>query len=631
MIIKCENSNTLLIWDVEGIPDVNYEKIALWRSADCFSSNMVSIPILLEKNADDLRRRYLEWIYLLGEAKIDSLKVVDILQLRRDFSYWWMTLRVLKCNYSNSLQISNALKLMAFESWLLGNKFTHVKLVTDNSTLELCIKDWCVKEGLLFQCEILPGRKEKKDKLSWPRRIYKILPWNLQALAWLIGYLVQRWPLKGVGLQEWKKSKGTVAFCSYLYNLVPDAIKLGKYESLYWAHLPDSLNYYECKTNWLHIYLKNTLIPNASKAASLIRQFNANSKGEQIHITLDAFLSFRLVFKVIYDWRIMRSKSLRCQNLNFMRSNALFNLWTLFEEDWLRSINDAEAIRNLLNLNLYEAALKALPLQRVGVYLQENQGWEFALVHVWKAAGHGDLIGSPNASVRFWDLRYFFDYRNYDQNILNNKLPIPDLVALNGSAAMNTYLSSSYPNEKLIEVEALRYLYLSAYNKKFQKKNQLINDSLNVLVLGDYILENTHLQLRLLEQTVTQLRIEAVFVFKPHPNCTLNLADYSGLRMIITTEQLSSLMEKCDVAYTSSLTAAAVDAYCAGIPVISVLDNNKLNMSPLRDCSGVVFVSTPNDLSLALRSINLSSIGKKTFFTLDSSLKLWKKVLLQYF
>ena len=618
-----EQLDTLLIWDVEEPPEVTFGTIALWRSfSEGVSSNIVSIPALVEKDADALKQRYLSWIYALGESKVQDCRLVDHLELRPGLSYWWMSVSAQKCIYSRPLQIGNALRLMAFEGWVSEQTPTHVKLVSPSEPLSLCIQSWCVSMGVTFEWQKL---RAKAAQASWLRRIYRSLPVKLNALIWLAHYLVTRWPLKGVGLKGWVKSKGEVAFVSYLYNLVLNTSEPGKFESRYWAHLPDSLQRDNCKTNWLHMYVQGPLTPTA--AATVIRQFNAVGQGDQVHVTLDTFLGWRVIFRALSDWRLLHRAGTKLQNIFITEPNASINVWPLFKDDWHQSLHGVEALSHLINLNLLEAALGALPAQRTGVYLQENQGWEPSLVHAWNVAGHGRLIGSPNASVRFWDLRYFFDPRSYHRNTKNN-LPLPDLVAVNGSAAMRGYLIGNYPASQLLEVEALRYLSLADYKIGEPKISRPKGAPLVVLVMGDYLSHNTQLQMRLLEQAATLLPKDTVFVVKPHPSCPVNPADYPELRMTVTMDPVSSLLTKCDVAYSSSLTAASLDAYCVGVPVISVLDPSQLNMSPLRGCVGVVFVSTAEELAIALKDRKPLNPDQNTFFRLDPKLASWRRLLL---
>jgi surface carbohydrate biosynthesis protein (TIGR04326 family) len=95
-------------------------------------------------------------------------------------------------------------------------------------------------------------------------------------------------------------------------------------------------------------------------------------------------------------------------------------------------------------------------------------------------------------------------------------------------------------------------------------------------------------------------------------------------------EPISKLLGECDVAYSSAVTSAAVDAYCAGVPLVSVLDPNTLNLSPLRGCSGALFASTSDELVTALKSsvlLSRSQSDRQEFFTLDTKLPLWLKLL----
>ena len=116
---------------------------------------------------------------------------------------------------------------------------------------------------------------------------------------------------------------------------------------------------------------------------------------------------------------------------------------------------------------MFESAISNLKQQDKGVYLQENQGWEFAFIHVWKKYFNKQIIGFPHSSVRYWDLRYFYDSRSYD-NESNCDLPVPDKIACNGEYVKKMYFMSDFPKKNLIKVESLRYLYL--LNQKKQLK-----------------------------------------------------------------------------------------------------------------------------------------------------------------
>lgn len=274
--------------------------------------------------------------------------------------------------------------------------------------------------------------------------------------------------------------------------------------------------------------------------------------------------------------------------------------------------------------------MSTLPKQQVGVYLYEQQPWEFALINAWKASGHDCLIGAQHTTMLYWDLRYFYDSRSYKRTGCND-LPLPDKVAVNGPMAMNTCLQAGYPEEDLVEVEALRYLYLS--DEKIVTASVLTPKKgiMRLLVLGDYLLSNTQQQMHLLLQAVSLLPGGTVITVKPHPGCPISLADYPSLNMTVTMEPIAKLLAACDVAYSSAATSAAVDAYCVGVPIVSVRDPNTLNLSPLYGCKGVLFASTPEELAHGLISAVVAPdlhCDSQSFFTLDPQLPRWRKLLL---
>ena len=121
-------------------------------------------------------------------------------------------------------------------------------------------------------------------------------------------------------------------------------------------------------------------------------------------------------------------------------------------------------MRNIVKFHLFEKAMCSLSVQDLGFYLMENQGWEFAFLHSWKSSNHKKIVGCPHSSMRFWDLRYFFDKRDYNQN-RKYPMPLPNQVAVNGKMALNMYKNSSFP-KKLTELEALRFMHLNKIKKK---------------------------------------------------------------------------------------------------------------------------------------------------------------------
>jgi len=569
---------------------------------------------------------YLSLIYNFGEHVIDGNRIIDHLVIRQNFSYWWMTLLTEKCNLFKSPQINNIIKLMALELWLHDKKYQKIKFISANEDLSMAVS--LLANKMLIDFEWV-NEKSKKSNKSLLRRAFQMLPNILKSPIWLLHYIYSNWALKGVGLKEWNQTNATTTFVSYLFNLAPESIKRVKYESPYWGTLTDLIDNNQHSTNWLHIYVKDNILPSAKKARDLIKGFNYEAKGSQVHVTLASFLSAPLIFHTLKDWyKVLKLNKIVGEKIQI---NSGY-LWPLLKKDYLDSMSGIPAMNNLLYFNLFEKAMNELPIQNKGCYLQENKGWEFGFISAWKDAGHKKgLIGFPHTTTRFWDLRYFFDPLSYNRKEQFD-LPMPNYVGVNGEAAKNMFLSGGYPKENLIELESLRHLYLHNYSAQKIKKVEVLPKKKIVLVVLDYVEENSYKQLNLLSSALKNIDKSIQFIIKPHPARSINIENFPNLRAEVSSKPIHELIQISDILYSSSLTSASVDGYCAGLTTITLLDGKTLNMSALRDAKGVYFVEDPEGLSSAINTIKVSKRDKKEyFFYLDPSLSRWKKWLMNNF
>ena len=144
-----------------------------------------------------------------------------------------------------------------------------LKLISTNVELQGCIKNWCEEKKIHFEWT----RSEmSSDKTPILKKSFDWLPYSVQVFLWLLKYLFERWSLRGVGVNEWKKEKSEITFISYLYNLHPDSYQKGYFGSDYWADLPQALSSNNLRSKWLHIYIKNSMTPSASSAANLVKK-----------------------------------------------------------------------------------------------------------------------------------------------------------------------------------------------------------------------------------------------------------------------------------------------------------------------------------------------------------------------
>lgn len=629
----------VLVWDSpQPLPTVfeRHETVVFWRRYDTDGlANAISIPRYVEDHSACLRNRYLAWVYDFGETMIRGKRVVEHLELRSGVSAWWMSLLTEKCNFEKSPQIDDAIRLLALSDWMDGKLVGRVVLVSPKEALAECLRAWCSRDKIDFEWRRCA--EEGKPVSSFLRTLYAKLPNPLQALFWIALHVRSYWSLRNAGFRAWTQSRGRITFVSYLFGVAPKDATTGLSEGRYWGPLPKTLFDEGVSTNWLHIYVKDRQLPTARHAVEVIHRFNRAGAGLQHHVALECFLSVVVVLRALRDWFQLASKGCGLKIQSHVPRLGRLDLWPLFKDDWDNSVIGVVAISNALRLNLFEAAFSSIQKQHVGVYLLENQGWEYGMLQAWHLSHHERIVGCQHSTVRFWDLRYFFDRRGYYS--AGNSIPRPDLVAVNGKAARDAYLEGGYPAEELADVEALRYLDLTQFgemsspNSVVEKKSyrhKRGGHPLRLLVLGDYTETHTRVQMRLLNAIADILSPEVVITVKPHPACPVDARDYPRLSLVVRCAPIAELLGEADIAYSSAVTSAAVDAYCAGVPVITVLDQATLNMSPLRGCKGVAFVGSADELAKAL--VELAELPRPApqsnkFFNLNPRLPAWKALL----
>jgi surface carbohydrate biosynthesis protein (TIGR04326 family) len=618
---------SLLLWD-SNIPPLQEKnkQLLLWRSYEEYpDQDIYSLIKYVEQHDLELRDRYLAFVYILGEKVYQEKRIVEHLQLRQNLSYWWLTLLAEKCNFSKSKKINDIIRLLALEKWLSNSCIRHIKLVSPNKNLALVINNWCINNKIEFEWHEITERV--RQSRTWSDNLMRKLPYSLRAIFWLIYRTWTRWPLQGAGVSLWKNSTSSITFVSYLFNIAPQVLSSGKFESRYWGHLPELLNNNNIQTRWLHIWVKDDVVKNARSARKLIDQFNLTDANNSLHVAIDSFIGLRPILKTLNDWNKTRTLGTTLEPFLAKIARTGFDFWPFLKDDWFDSMVGQTAMTNLLMLNLFEIALGSINSQRTGIYLQENQGWEFGFVSAWFNLGHGRLIGVPHSTVRFWDLRYHFDARTYKESDVLC-LPLPDLVAANGPVVRQALYDSGFPENRLVNVEALRYFHL--LNKCHKNQHRRNGEQRILLVIADYNKNNTMNQMKILEQSVAASSSLIKIIVKPHPACPVRKEDYPCIKFEITSEPLDTLLAKCDFAYTSNHTGGAVDAYCSGVPVITLLDGASLNLSSLRNFPDVQFIATPKDLDHIILNSSAEDINlchNHKYFILDSNLTLWSSII----
>jgi surface carbohydrate biosynthesis protein (TIGR04326 family) len=623
---------SVIVWDHKHDPPGAIGKVLHWQSYAHRSSG-ASVPRYLEDHAERLRAKYLAFIHDLGESQIDGKRIVEHLDLGDGFSFWWMTQLSEKSPFK-SARIYGCLRLMALEEILLEEKPSELTLDSSDRNLAQAIRRLCQNLRINFI-----WRPVKKSRQEWSlRSFYRALPYSMQGLISL-RHLVTRWPLRKLQKPQWFSGNNTIFLCSYFFNLDPASGAKGRFSPRQWEGLPKLLQDSGKRANWIHHFLLSPGTPDVKTGLNWLRLFNHDAYKQGYHTFLETYLSWSVVLRALKNWIRLNAVSWRLREISraFNPKGSAVWLWPLLRSDWLASLNGSTAISNCLWVELFDVALKNMPNQKIGLYIWENQGWECALLRAWRRHGHGEIIGVPHATVVYWHLNNFDDPRSLISK-RNWAKPLPNHLAVNGPMAWKAFVEAGYPPERLLEVEALRFQYLTALGSGKLKKPvdapasaglQAQSLQKKVLILGDFTFKQTLKMLRCIEAASHLIDTEISLTLKPHPVCPIEREDCPTLSFELTDAPLAEIMPNFDLAFSSNSSSAGLDALLAGLSVVIFLDDEDFNHSPLRGVGGIRFASTAEELAHALQAGRRNEFPPAAgdFFWVDNQLPRWRKLV----
>ena len=599
----------------------NFKTTIYWND---FGTNqtddVISLPTYIEQNEEALRRRFLEFVYEVGQYRVAGRTVIERLQIDEDFSYWWLTLFALRRTHPDS-GIPETIKLLALEEIVKKMNISEITINIQEPRARRCIKDFCLNLGISCT-DIGPASQQTKFRFS----IRRFSPRWCIALATLCR---QTWRSRSFGQNQSIESNGkSIALFDYLTGFDAEAAGAGTYRSRFWSNLPELLEEQFDKLIWNHTREIGDSSTSRKSAEKLLRTLNVNPMSS--HKLFESKISLQIFWRVVrdyfrlYKFGISETKT----KTMFTPSNSDLPLWPLFRTEWIDSLRGSTTIRHLILLHTIREIVGQMPRQLVGIYLLENQPWELVLTNAWKRAGHGTLIGMPQAAPKYWEVRQFVDSRSRTDLGLS-KFPQPDLIASTSMRGRQLLLSSGVAQDQLIDVEALSYQYLINLQKSKDSSEKFSTANPTVTILGDFSVDETRQLLDICSPVLAQNGHSAIF--KAHPTSPLNKSEIAKYGITEFVGDLGALLTSSRLVITTSFTSAAVDAYCLGIPLLLFFNGKDLNMSPLRDELGVWFFHDSISLQVLLEQMTgLETTNSRDFFNLDLNLYRWRKSLRQF-
>lgn len=562
----------------------------------------ISLPEYVEAHADRLRLYFAEFIDQVAQTPLSGGSVSELLLIREDFSYWWMTLFA-STRWDPTSNITHAVKLLAFAEICSQISATNISVRLSNDQVSAAIHAYC-KSKNIATTEAPNFRNQSSPRLL-----------KFRATAAIGKFAVTHRRIKALESESQARTLIVDHFVRFNESVIED----GRYDSQYWRALDNVLPTIEHGISWMHHFVPGFRSLQATE--QLLTTLNEKSINK--HAQFESGLPAHQVFPILRELKRLRrvARVSNRQSSFFVDARSGVNFSALFVEQWNESLCGSTAARHLIILRQQEALLKSLPSQKNGLFLCENQPWETAFAYAWHKYGHGKLTAVVHAPIRFWDFRYFTLARALRDNQEHaTRKPTPSVVAVNSEISRSFMEIAQAPADRILEVESLMFNHLIATSTAGAQKDIL-------LIVGDFFPHLNDRLINLVQNTEHIRTTNLEIVFKPHP-MNSNMPDFSGLPSVrISTTDLGELLPRTHTAISCNSSTVALECFVFGVKTISYLDPEALNSSPLREVSGAVFVTSSEQLDVALTDTHSGDQQRRSLLILDPATPRWKKLL----
>jgi surface carbohydrate biosynthesis protein (TIGR04326 family) len=589
--------------DDKYMPSPN-EVLVLWSSYRT-GDRIISLPRVIEQNADQLKIIYLERLNSISSTALEGFKVSDYLEIPNKFNYWSATSLMQKFNAGENSEILVVIKLIAFNEYIL-KKYNKVNqtIIIDKSLSKYFKKNqhnkFLIKSTILYKKYIYLS-------ISILYFIIKIFGRYLYFKSNKISIL---------------NLETKVIFFDVLAHLQPN--KTG-YSFGYWGVLEEKIIEWGIPVIWMHSYIKSPLAISYAKAMSILSDDINQKNKESQHYLTDSFINGRVLIQTL----LLYIKLISLSN-NFIKK-ALYSLNSFDElfinhqfHPMLKSLYGKEAIDFCYRYSLFEEIFGKLNKLKKVFFLYENQPWEHALLSAGNRIVSATNYGVAHSTIRPWDLRYF-SLESFGNKLSNIAKSTPDVILVNSKNAKDQLRDGGFVSKNVIVVEALRYMYIDKIKKNYLK----INEKYKVIVYCDYLKLTNQKIINWVEKFQNENTVSSSFEFsyKEHPAYKNLVND----RVKVIDYGVEKSMEIHDIAITSSLSSTAIESSEVGLKVLQVLDPDSFDFSLCRYSEfGISSARTYDefknfflDISSKINYFN----GKNNYFNSSIKLDKWCSVL----
>ncbi|MDC3053808.1 hypothetical protein OA187_04545 [Candidatus Pelagibacter sp.] len=565
-------------------------------------NDKISLPKYIETNSEDIKKKYIDLVNSFPNYRNKKKKIIDNFNFEKNKNFFWISDFYEKSLYKNTTLI-NQFELIALDKLFNEIDLNKVFIEISDFNFRISVQNICKSKNINFQII-----NTKIFSINF--KLNSFLTIILSFLKFLI-FCSKRISIRGkIDWNFLKKQNIKNIFINY--SAYTDIDKSNSFNSEYWKELlknHDLIN----NTLWFNIYSLNQKFT-YKKFVEYQNLINHNKK--YFIYSIEQLLNFKIFLKILYSWLkncyfyILNRKYIKF----YLKQKNSEYLHNFFLKDLDKSFLGLDSAVNFYYFYLFKNLSNNLDLNKNIFYLYENQSWEKSLVYNFK--GKSKLVAVNHASIRYWDLRFCSD-ENCEKDV------IPDVYAVNGDDSKQKLLNENYPIEKINKIEALRYFHIlsdTKQNKKFENEN-------NILLVSDYSDKSNENLLQAIGKIEKNILSNYKFTLKEHPLKSININNYSYINK--TNLNFAELRKNNKIAIVSNTTSAVLDLYLLNYKIISIMDNNSINLSPMRKSRNISFLYNHNEITKILKNCKLdeNNFEINNFFYLNRDLRFWKNIL----
>lgn len=625
----------------------NVRYCALWEGRKA-PPETLCIESMLEERLIEIRRQHMRWAYETGADN----NFQELLKCGVNPSMWWTSL-IYERHPKLNPNLYVIFKLTCVEIWLREKGARTLLVVGHAPKVSKSLRRLCSTLGIGFTAEERPGENKKKTSLK--TKVYELTPAPIRTCArfgyWLWSVRTKLRPVKKLTkLPPCQQNNApTASIVTYFPNLDMQAAGAGRFHSRYWESLHNALNE-EARTErpngphfvrWLFLFFQAPGI-DLQYAKELRDGFVKHGADGLSFNFLEEFLTTGDIVRALLRYLRLTWQSLRLERRfanKCVTSGSNLNFWPWLRWQWAESLRGWRCLERCLFNLAFERYCRMAGPQRWTLFPLENCPWERMLTEAARhVPGNGPVFGAQHSTIRPTDFRYFDDPRTF--NFADCAAFQPDKIAGNGASACRQWQTNGMPTERLVHVEALRYIYLNE-RKPIAQKESMPPDRdepvepfapKRLLIATSFFRDETDAHLALVQEAMQagllknwQLTLKAHPYL--HPSEWLESLPQSWKEQIfVSGEPLERELCPGTAVWASNSTTVALEAALSGLPVMVMAASNDFDLCPIQDVQGLMRTATLADVEKALGLLRPLKLAPD-YLDLDPRLPRWRELL----